>query len=89
MICDFHFFLTKIITFHQSRIGFHALFFFEKIKFVRIQKKSSKILIINTAQPDAFRRLDFDDMAKTVAHRTWRGKNSKFWASDRYLMSFV
>eukprot|EP00493_Phyllostaurus_siculus_P020704 UN21029 len=68
---------------------------FSKMNSIKTSKRNRlgdilrALMIINTAQPDAFSRLDFDDMAKNVAHRTWRGKNSKFWASDRYLMSII
>ena len=47
------------------------------------------LMIINCARPEDLKRLNFDDMAKTVAHSVWQEKRSKFWASERYLMSIV
>ena len=41
------------------------------------------LMIINCARPENFDSLNYDDMSKAVAHRTWRGKNSKFWVSER------
>ena len=47
------------------------------------------LMVINCARPEDFDILNFDEMAKSVALSTWKGKNSKFWASERYLMSIV
>ena len=46
-------------------------------------------MIINAARPEDIKDLDKDKMAKHVAHYVWRNKKSKFWASDRYMMSIV
>ena len=47
------------------------------------------LMMISCARPEDLKLLDFDDMAKDVAHRVWQDKKSKFWASERYLMSIV
>ena len=59
------------------------------------ERAFSKMNTIQTAKRNRLgdilraRPQDLNDMAKDVAHRVSRDKKSKFWASERYLMSIV
>ena len=46
-------------------------------------------MIINFAKLKDLQRLDYDNMGKVVAQIVQQDKESKFWATKRYLMRTV
>ena len=65
---------------------------FSKMNMIKSAKRNRlgdilrALMIISCARPEDLKLLNFDDMAKDVAHRVWQDKKSKFWASERYLI---